>query len=98
MFSLLFDEHEKKICERFLYSKTQYQIMKIIYTEHAEDRISERGIKKEWVENVLKKPDKRKKGKGDKRIAVKSINSEKISVVYAVEGGNFIVVTAYWGE
>jgi len=72
--------------------------MKIIYTEHAEDRISDRGIKKEWIENALKKPDKRKKGKGDKRIVVKSINSEKISVVYAVENGNFIVVTAYWGE
>jgi len=43
-------------------------------------------------------PDKQKKGKANKKIAVKSINSEKISLAYAVEDGNFIVVTAYWSE
>jgi uncharacterized protein YlzI (FlbEa/FlbD family) len=72
--------------------------VKIVYTQHAEDRLRKRIIKKTWIERALKRPDKLRRAKSGKKIVVKRINSEVISVVYAVENGNIIVITVYWGE
>jgi hypothetical protein len=70
--------------------------VKIVYTQHAKDRMLERGIKKEWIEEAIKNPDEIKKGRENKRIVVKAINKKKINVVYAVENESYIVITTYW--
>jgi hypothetical protein len=70
----------------------------IVYTQHAKDRMLERGIKKEWIEEAIKNPDEIKKGKENKRIVVKAINNKKINVVYPTEKYSYIIITTYWGK
>ncbi|NCO96622.1 MAG: hypothetical protein COY38_00895 [Candidatus Aenigmarchaeota archaeon CG_4_10_14_0_8_um_filter_37_24] len=72
--------------------------MKIKYTTHAEERISCRFIKKEWVRKAINNPDKTIDVKNGKKQAIKKINSDKISVIYAEENNEIVVVTVYWGE
>lgn len=52
----------------------------IIYTDHAEDRVARRLIKKEWVENAIKNPDRLVDVEYDRTQAIKKINSEEISI------------------
>ena len=70
----------------------------IIYTDHAEERIAGRGIQKEWVEEAIKKPDKVMDVRHGRKQAIKKVNREEISVVYAKEGDNVIVITVFWGR
>ena len=70
----------------------------IIYTEHAEERVARRFIKKEWVEKVVKNPDELIGAKYDRKQAIKKINSEEVSVIYVKEDSNFIVITVFWGR
>ncbi len=70
----------------------------IIYTGHAEERVKRRLIRKRWEEEVVKNPDKLIDAKYGRKQAVKKINSEEISVIYAKEGSNLIVITVFWGE
>ncbi|MCX6818641.1 MAG: DUF4258 domain-containing protein [Candidatus Aenigmarchaeota archaeon] len=72
--------------------------MKIIYTDHAKDRITERFIKKEWVRKALKNPDRLIDIEYGRKQAIKKINGNKISVVYVEENHDMIVITVYWGE
>jgi len=47
--------------------------VKIVYTQHAEDRLRQRMIKKTWIERALKRPDKLRRAKSGKKIVVKRI-------------------------
>lgn len=51
--------------------------MKIIYTDHAKERSAQRGIKKSWIKEALSNPDKLKKAKAGRKIAIKAINNDK---------------------
>ncbi|OFW43324.1 MAG: hypothetical protein A3J28_13075 [Acidobacteria bacterium RIFCSPLOWO2_12_FULL_60_22] len=70
----------------------------IIYTDHAEERVAGRGIQKAWVEEAIRKPSNLLDAKYGKKQAIKKINSEEISVIYAKEGDNVIVITVFWGR
>jgi len=70
--------------------------MRIVYTVHAEARITGRQIKKEWVETAIKNPDKKMKGKFNREIVIKRINKKAIRVIYTVKDNKNVVVTAYW--
>lgn len=72
--------------------------MKIIYTNHAEERALIRGIKKEWIEEAIRNPDKLLDAEYERKQATKKINGDKISVIYIKEDNNYIIVTVYWGE
>jgi len=49
--------------------------VKIVYTQHAKDRMLERGESKKWIEEAIKNPDEIKKGRENKRIAVKAVHN-----------------------
>lgn len=70
----------------------------IIYTDHAEERAARRFIKKDWVEETVKNPNKLIDAEYGRKQAIKKINSEEISVIYVKEDSNFIVITAFWGR
>lgn len=54
----------------------------IIYTSHARERTARRFIKKEWVEEAIKNPDKLIDLAYGRKQAIKRKNSEEISVIY----------------
>ena len=70
----------------------------IIYTDHAEERMAGRGILQVWVEEAIRKPDYVIDVRYSRMQAIKKVNREEISVVYAKEGDNFIVITVFWGR
>lgn len=70
----------------------------IIYTNHAEERATKRFIKKEWVENTIKNPDRLIDVAYGRKQAIKKINNEEISVIYVKEDNNFIVITVFWSR
>ena len=72
--------------------------MKIVYTNHAEERLLHRGIKRELIRKVINKPDKLIDAKYSRKQAIKKINSDKVSVIYVEENNKIVVLTVYWGE
>ncbi|MDO8538331.1 MAG: DUF4258 domain-containing protein [archaeon] len=72
--------------------------MKIIFTAHAEERLNSRLIKREWVEETIRNPDKLIEAKFGRKQAVKKIMKYIISVVYVKENEDFVVITIFWGE
>ncbi len=68
--------------------------MKIIFTEHAKDRLKKRKITEDEIINTIKYPDKTEK-KEEKYYASKDIGRGKIEVVYEKE--KYIkIITFYW--
>ncbi|HLC51137.1 MAG TPA: DUF4258 domain-containing protein [archaeon] len=72
--------------------------MKVVYTKHAEFRLIERSIKKEWIEAAIKNPDRIIELENDHKQAIRLTDKGKISVIYTVEKENIIVITVHWGE
>ncbi|MBI2583924.1 MAG: DUF4258 domain-containing protein [Candidatus Aenigmarchaeota archaeon] len=72
--------------------------MRIIYTDHARERLEGRIIRKEWVEETLKNPDRLIDAEYGRKQAIKRINGQEISVIYVMENDNIIVITVFWGE
>jgi len=69
--------------------------LEIIYTDHAEEEIEKRAMKKEDIEDTLNNPDIVLQGRGNKKIAFKKIGNRKIKVIYTLEGNKIIVITNY---
>ena len=68
--------------------------MKVIFTEHAKERMQKRKIREEEVISAVKYPDKTSKREG-KYYAEKNIGRAKIEVIY--EKNKFIkVITVYY--
>lgn len=67
--------------------------MKIRYTLHAVERMKQRGISREEVEDCLSNPDKTLEGRESK--CVKKLNDMALIVVYRMEAGTTIIITAY---
>ncbi|OGC86170.1 MAG: hypothetical protein A2V73_07625 [candidate division Zixibacteria bacterium RBG_19FT_COMBO_42_43] len=72
--------------------------MRIVLTEHARDRLSQRNIRKRDVIQTLKNPDRILKSFGRRKIAVKSIKEKTLEVVFREEKNILIVITSYWLE
>ena len=70
----------------------------IIYTDHAQERMEMRRIKKGWVEEAITNPDRVIDVKYGRKQAVKRIKGEEISVVYVEKSGHFVVITVFWGK
>lgn len=65
--------------------------MKIVYSDHAEKRVKQRGIEDWEVEHVLKFPKYIKKSFDERKEAVGEIKNRKIKIVF-VELENYIKV------
>lgn len=69
--------------------------MKIIYTEHAEKRILERGIKKSWIEECIEIPDYNV-SKGKVVESNKKINFQVLKVVWERKDKFIKVISVMW--
>ncbi len=72
--------------------------MKILYTDYAEDSISDRKIGKEIIENALRNPDEIVEGKKNRKIAHKIVGTKLLRVVFETNEKTYIVITAYYAE
>jgi hypothetical protein len=67
----------------------------IILTNHAKERMKERGILKKDIEKVLLNSDRIYR-ENHRVIASKRINKEILEVVYVVENNKKIILTCYY--
>jgi len=67
----------------------------IVFIQHALERLEERGISAEMVEEVIR--DQNNAGYGDKgrQIAQKLIDKKLLRVIYDEEDYRFVVISAY---
>ena len=70
------------------------KMIRIIYTNHANERVKSREINKSAIEDALNNPDKIVE-ENDIKICYKGINSKILRVVYKMENNAYIVITAY---
>jgi len=64
-----------------------------ILTNHAQERMKERGITQEEIEKVLKNPEYSYSGTKGEKNKVKTINGKKIRVVYRKRPRRKIIIT-----
>jgi len=69
--------------------------MDVIFTKHAKERMIERGIKKEWVNEAIDLPDY-KVSKKDKIEAYGKIQSKTLKIVYKKEGKFIKIISVMW--
>jgi len=68
--------------------------MRIVYTKHAMERMMTwRRVSRKMVEEVLTHPEHVSPGRNNAMIATKTINHEKVKVVYIQEGDVIVVIT-----
>ena len=68
--------------------------MKIIYTIHALKRLRERKFSKNIIKECIENPLKIISEDNIKRV-IKKLNDKLLIVVYRIENGTFIIITAY---
>ena len=68
------------------------------FTNHAEEKLSERDIDKEIVTTIIRNPDERLLGRDDTIIAQKEVGGKMLRVVFREEQNDYIVITAYFTE
>ena len=67
--------------------------MRVVFRRHALERMVQRGVSREAVEATLRSPDLVEESRGGTFVAWKTINGERIKVVYSAEGGRVAVIT-----
>jgi hypothetical protein len=72
--------------------------MKFEYTDHALEKLVERKLDKKLVEIAILKPDKITEARFSRKIAQKNIDNKLLRVVYELEYGTHIIITAYYAE
>ena len=72
------------------------KIMKIVYTDHAKERLKQRDISPLRVFETIRRPERVQRLPDDRKKAVKGYNSRDLVVVYVVESDLFIIITAYY--
>ncbi|MEM5793501.1 MAG: DUF4258 domain-containing protein [Candidatus Aenigmatarchaeota archaeon] len=70
--------------------------MRIIYSNHAEEKIKERELSKKTIETAISCPDKIIESQSGRKIIHKIINKKLLRVVIEEKNDLFIVVTAYY--
>lgn len=68
----------------------------IRFSRHARERMRERGIKKEDVQDALLKSVRTEHIEGDKFIAYYRINSATLAVVFMKRREYYTIITAYY--
>ena len=70
--------------------------MRIIFTKHAKDMLSQRKIEKELVEKTVRKADYKLEGKYDKKVYLKKFKKNYLKVIVSEEENELYVITLYW--
>jgi len=70
--------------------------MKLVYTDHAKNKITERKISKKIIKNTIKTPDKISENKFGRKIVNKLVKNKLLRVVYSEKKDIYIVITAYY--
>lgn len=70
--------------------------MKVVFTEHAKQRLKERKIEGKDVIYTLFAPDKYKPTHTDRICVSKKIGSKILEIIYTEEKENMIVITCYY--
>ncbi len=68
--------------------------MKIVYTLHALERLRQRGITREQVEQCIREPDKIEKLEGLHR-CIKRLNNKVLVAIYKESRDRIIIITAF---
>ncbi len=71
------------------------ETMKIIFIEHALERMRKRDIKKEVIIKVIKNPDNVVYGYGNRKVAQKLVDERLLRVIYEEQEEKIVVVTVY---
>ncbi|WP_099209478.1 DUF4258 domain-containing protein [Thermococcus henrietii] len=69
--------------------------MEIRFIPHALQRLEERGIPRELVEEAVKNSDEVRDGYCGRKVAQKRLNGRLIRVIFEEEEGDVVVITAY---
>ena len=70
--------------------------MKIVYTDHARERIKERLIRLADIRAVLMRPDRSERVYEDKVMSRKNIRGRVIEVVFIQKKSITVIITAYY--
>lgn len=70
--------------------------MKIVYTKHAQEVLTQRGISKSLVDKTVRKPDFKLCAKEEKKIYLKDWGKNYLKVILAEEEKDLIIITFYW--
>lgn len=68
----------------------------IIFTKHAEAKLTQRKISKKLVLETLDNPDLKSKNHSNRIIFYKKFGKLYLSVVIKTENNNIIIITAHW--
>lgn len=72
--------------------------MKLVYTSHAEEKITERKIPKKIIESAFRNPDVILDTRFRRKIVHKLIKDKLLRIIYTKEKDTYIVITAYYAE
>jgi len=68
----------------------------VIFTDHAEDMLVERGFKREFITKVILKPDFTEPGEFDVWYAIKKVGHKYLRVVVGGKKKPYIVISLYY--
>jgi len=66
--------------------------MRVIYTRHAKQRMEQRKVEPEQVEETLEMPDEIVPGDNGEEIAIKRYGNREVRVVYEETGADTVVI------
>ena len=72
--------------------------MKVIFTNHAKQRIVERDISFLLVKQTVKNPDSHKSSEYGIVVVRKMFGKKILEVIYKVKGTSYIIITSYYGN
>lgn len=72
--------------------------MKFIYTNHAQNNLKERKIRKDVIEETILNPNEFLESSKGRKIAHKIINNKLLRVVYKTSKKAYIVITFYYAR
>ncbi len=69
---------------------------RIVFTKHAEEMLSVRGIHKDMITSCLMHPTKIADAKDGKRAYLRDLGVNYLKVIVSDEKDAFVVITLYW--
>lgn len=72
--------------------------MKFEYTGHSEEKIQERKLSKDIIEDTVTMPEKVTESVFNRKIAQRRVKNKLLRVVYEEIGEVYIIITAYYTE
>jgi len=68
----------------------------IIFTNHALEKLAQRGITRRFVERALQHPDRIEPARGKRKAAYRKFRARVLKVIFTEERTARVVITEYW--